>query len=53
MHAIRKAGLFTALRVMQTAEFVLDGLIQTRAYIPFATISLLVGFAIGYLITRF
>jgi hypothetical protein len=53
MYAIRKIGLTAALRTLQTTEYLLDGLVQTRAYLPFAVLSLLGGFAIGYLIMRF
>lgn len=52
MYTIRKLGLLTALRTLQTAEFLLDGLIRGRPYLPLAVPSLLVGFAIGFLLTR-
>jgi hypothetical protein len=52
MHTIRKLGLLTALRALQTTEFMLDGLIRSRPYLPFAMFSLLGGFAIGFLLTR-
>jgi|MudIll2142460700_1097286.scaffolds.fasta_scaffold1711728_2 hypothetical protein len=52
MYAIRKLGLITALRTLQTAELVLDGLIRHRPYLPFAAVSLLAGFAIGFVLTR-
>jgi hypothetical protein len=53
MRTIRKLGLCTALRALQTTELLLEGLIRTRAYIPFAAGSLLAGFAIGFLLTHF
>jgi hypothetical protein len=53
MHTIRKAFLLTALHTLKTTEFMLDGLIYTRPYLPFAAVSLLGGFAIGFLLTRF
>ncbi len=53
MYAIRKLCLLTALHTLQTTEFMLDGLIRTRPYLPFAVLSLLGGFAIGYLLARF
>jgi hypothetical protein len=52
MHAIRKLGLITALRGLQTAELLLDGLIKSRPYLPFAVLSLLVGFGIGFFLIR-
>ncbi len=52
MYTIRKLGLFTALRTLQTAELLLDGLIRSRPYLPFAVSSLLVGFVIGFFLTR-
>jgi hypothetical protein len=52
MHAIRKACLLTALHTLKTTEFMLDGLIYTRPYLPFALISLIGGFAIGFLLAR-
>lgn len=52
MYAIRKFGLWTALRSLQTAEFMLAGLIRSRPYLPFAALSLLGGFVIGFAITR-
>ncbi|MBN2085564.1 MAG: hypothetical protein JW748_10110 [Anaerolineales bacterium] len=53
MHTIRKLGLLTAIRSLQTAEFMLDGLLHTRPFLPFAACSLLCGFAIGFVMTRF
>jgi hypothetical protein len=53
MYIIRKLSLLTALRALQSTEFMLDGLIQTRSYLPFALLSLLGGFAIGFVLTRF
>jgi hypothetical protein len=53
MHSIRKLSLLTAVRALQTTEVILDGLIQTRPYLPFAVCSLLVGFSIGFLLSRF
>jgi hypothetical protein len=53
MYTIRKVCLLTALRSLQTAEYLLEGLIQTRSYLPFAVLSLLGGFLIGFLITYF
>jgi hypothetical protein len=53
MHAIRKLGMLTALRALQTAEYLLEGLIRTRSFLPYAAISLLGGFALGYLFIRF
>jgi hypothetical protein len=52
VYTIRKLGLLTALRTLQTTEFMLDGLIQTRPFLPFAVISLIGGFAIGFLLAR-
>jgi hypothetical protein len=53
MYTIRKFCLLTALRSLQTTEFMLEGLLQTRAFLPFAAFSLLCGFAIGFLVTRY
>ena len=52
MYMIRKACLLTALRTLQTTEFFLAGMIRTRPYLPFAMLSLICGFAIGYLLTQ-
>jgi hypothetical protein len=52
MHAIRKLSLLAAVRALQTAEIVLDGLILTRPYLPFALLSLIGGFAIGFILAR-
>jgi hypothetical protein len=52
MHTIQKACLLSALRTLQTAEYVLDGLISARPYLPFAGLSLLGGFIIGVILTR-
>jgi hypothetical protein len=51
-HAIRKFGLQTAVCALQTTELVLNGLIRTRPYLPFAVLSLVGGFAIGFLLAR-
>jgi hypothetical protein len=53
MYIIQKLCLVTALRTLQTTEFMLEGLLKTRPFLPFAACSLLFGFAIGYLLTRF
>jgi hypothetical protein len=53
MYTIQKLFLITALRTLQTTEFMLEGLLQTRPFLPFAACSLLCGFAIGYVLTRF
>jgi hypothetical protein len=52
MHTIRKFGLQTALCALETTEFMLDGLIRSRPYLPFAALSLLGGFAIGFLLSH-
>jgi hypothetical protein len=52
MDTVRKLGLLTALRTLQTTEWMLDGLLRSRAYLPFAVVSLLGGFAIGFLLVR-
>jgi hypothetical protein len=52
MYAIQKVCLVSALRSLQTAEYLLDGLIFARPYLPFAGFSLLGGFIIGVILTR-
>jgi hypothetical protein len=52
MYTIRKFGLTAAVKTLQTTEWILDGLILTRPYIPFALLSLLGGFAIGFFLAR-
>ena len=52
MYIIQKACLLTALRSLQTTEFMLDGLLRTRPLLPFAAFSLLCGFVIGFIATR-
>lgn len=53
MYTARKLCLLTALRTLQTTEWMLDGMLQSRPYLPFAVVSLLGGFAIGFLLVRF
>ena len=52
MYAIRKLCLLTALRTLQTTEFMLGGLIRTRPYLPFAALSLVGGFVIGFILSH-
>ncbi|MFN2299166.1 MAG: hypothetical protein ACK2UB_09980 [Anaerolineales bacterium] len=52
MYKIRKFGLTAAVKTFQTTEWMLDGLIFTRPYIPFALLSLIGGFAIGFFLAR-
>jgi hypothetical protein len=53
MYTFQKLCLMTALRTLQTTEYMLEGLLQTRPFLPFAALSLLFGFAIGFLLVRF
>jgi hypothetical protein len=52
MYTFQKLCLLTALRTLQTTEYMLEGLLQTRRFLPFAALSLLCGFAIGFLLVR-
>ena len=53
MYILQKVCLLTALRSLQTTEFMLEGLLRTRPLLPFAAVSLLGGFVIGFLAARF